>query len=1132
MYSAESGLLVLIAFALAQVCYADPVYCIFGSVQSGKCVCDNVNRPPAGYIGNVTYLGLACDIGLAVPTGNSIYQFSAAPDGRNLSKTFFDGTEVEPYYNSNCSQIFPPNVVSKLGIGPSCDYTCNMGSNSLLACNVRITNQGTGATLPLGYIFPFNFRLHSPWGYSQFFNVTIGVPYFPTLSFAAIQGPRYIGACENLTLIAYGDDASSRDLDFSWNVNCDSPNAGLTTLVITNLGRNLIVPNNTFSGMYICTFTVTGTNWVGGTAQGTLPVKIYGAMYVPLPAVPQLTGPNPFLISIYQSQSLSINGYLSNTGYCNSLFPPTPSVPSWTVSMGNTTYTLQSNSTGSVFIHSYELLSDNIGLTYKEYNLTFSSQLTSDGSINSATILLRVYRSLLRGVIQDGKGTYVTNSTVVVDANKPYVLNASSSYDPDHQYPLEYGYSWDCSPSCPFNVTNITGPALSIPASQMLVGVYTVFSTFFTIFRGVPTPYPKIKSFVNLHVTQSSALILSKDLSGPVPNGSPLMIFSSLYTLDGSIITTTQNGASYNWTVSGGDISTNTKLQSIITAMNASLYIPSNVLNGPSVYTFQLTVTYASQRWVGNLTFSVILPQPSGGICTITPTIGTTYLTTFMFNCSGWIVKSQARYSFGYYTQLGNMVSLLSNSSSSLFSTMSLPIGYGSTSTLPVYATITDVIGTFTTVNLSVIVQVPTQANANTTSYSSSVEVANLVLQNYTSTLQSVVSSGDTSAATTLIQTITQVINGPTTALLTSSGSTCPNSCSGNGVCSLKNGLCQCNSNYGGLDCSLTAAEVAVVQTARTNLLTTLSTVINETTQITTSSVEQSASILSSLTSNSAEINSAGQSIALTVASTLTNTLQQYYSVSSVQSVCQALSNVVSSTYASLSVTPTAKSSVINNAYTTITTMTNIVVTSMNTGDAPTVVSTPQYSIAAYRNYASALAGTTIVTSNYTSQISITLPTSFSTNTSSSVFAASDELFVTASSLTANPYLTYSSSQNLSSTVLSLNFKSHTTGQKVAVSGLLNPIYFTLQVPGGMNTSLLQSNASLSGIRPSCKYWNVTMNSWSTDGCEMVGYTSTSITCACTHTTDFAAFVEPYIPSKYITCFYCNTFRFEYLVSF
>ena len=42
------------------------------------------------------------------------------------------------------------------------------------------------------------------------------------------------------------------------------------------------------------------------------------------------------------------------------------------------------------------------------------------------------------------------------------------------------------------------------------------------------------------------------------------------------------------------------------------------------------------------------------------------------------------------------------------------------------------------------------------------------------------------------------------------------------------------------------------------------------------------------------------------------------------------------------------------------------------------------------------------------------------------------------------------------------------------------------------------------GRVPECKFWDANISDWAGDGCAVASYTNSSITCECTHLTDFA----------------------------
>ena len=45
---------------------------------------------------------------------------------------------------------------------------------------------------------------------------------------------------------------------------------------------------------------------------------------------------------------------------------------------------------------------------------------------------------------------------------------------------------------------------------------------------------------------------------------------------------------------------------------------------------------------------------------------------------------------------------------------------------------------------------------------------------------------------------------------------------------------------------------------------------------------------------------------------------------------------------------------------------------------------------------------------------------------------------------------------------------------------------------------------------PQCRFWNTTLNEWSTDGCILLEFNNKSAECACTHLSTFTVFLESF----------------------
>jgi hypothetical protein len=75
---------------------------------------------------------------------------------------------------------------------------------------------------------------------------------------------------------------------------------------------------------------------------------------------------------------------------------------------------------------------------------------------------------------------------------------------------------------------------------------------------------------------------------------------------------------------------------------------------------------------------------------------------------------------------------------------------------------------------------------------------------------------------------------------------------------------------------------------------------------------------------------------------------------------------------------------------------------------------------------------------------------------------------------------------------------------KVYVSGLVEPILvrIPLEWPTATGAPIPRSIAQ-------CRHWDAGEGVWSASGCKVVEFTTSSVTCACTHLTDFAVIISP-----------------------
>lgn len=113
-----------------------------------------------------------------------------------------------------------------------------------------------------------------------------------------------------------------------------------------------------------------------------------------------------------------------------------------------------------------------------------------------------------------------------------------------------------------------------------------------------------------------------------------------------------------------------------------------------------------------------------------------------------------------------------------------------------------------------------------------------------------------------------------------------------------------------------------------------------------------------------------------------------------------------------------------------------------------------------------------------------------------------------------NPYNYSLQSTNISSTVLSIAFKTSTNAE-IAIDNTSAP--FKLSIPGTFDSSMLIVGCLLRPTNTAvCKFWQTDQEIWSTKGCKLEDVSDTHVTCSCNHLTDFAGFVEQLTPEMNI----------------
>jgi hypothetical protein len=120
-------------------------------------------------------------------------------------------------------------------------------------------------------------------------------------------------------------------------------------------------------------------------------------------------------------------------------------------------------------------------------------------------------------------------------------------------------------------------------------------------------------------------------------------------------------------------------------------------------------------------------------------------------------------------------------------------------------------------------------------------------------------------------------------------------------------------------------------------------------------------------------------------------------------------------------------------------------------------------------------------------------------------------------------YLPVPKNSNISSVVYSLDFRNNTlnsggirrgtTGNNASsdidVQNLVSPVVFTIALDANQKSIVEALNGNYEGA---CLFYLTSTASWSRSGCTVSSNTDTSITCSCTHLTEFAIQVKPHLP--------------------
>jgi alpha-tubulin suppressor-like RCC1 family protein len=955
-----------------------------------------------------------------------------------------------------CASVLDTATVSTLGITATCACTYLMG----------IPAGGQGIEITLG-----NDATLNPTQNSTLVNLYLGItavtPVYVPISVAlnsssslkptaTITAPTSIDYCDILTLNgSLSTSTSGQPLTYAWTSNVTSLNIYLAT---RNTAIVIIPPSLLPAGQTIL-FNLTVANYLNDTAQASVSV-FKSATYVPIPYV---DGPTTYYLTA--ASSLILTG--SYVAPCDAATYNVQYL--WKSIRISVPGVIMKDRTLYIPANTLSVMPDRAS-----NEIVFKYMVSVGSSSSSLLITVIIIPRPLQAVIFGG-------TSRLLSVQSSTTLDGSSSYDPDSTQ-IASNWTWTCSASNTTSIPCIYGSGtiqgwnssiLSLPANSLVSGQQYFFTMIFSKSNTSSTA-----SVTIIAVTPIVPIVSLEPQQSNTINVDAKAVFRAVATY----MNTTSDQFSYQWSVVTSDGSWSS---SIPYAQNRTvLVIPPNTLIKGKSYSIQVTVTYPT----GVSSFSQqtvsVNNAPQSGQFLISPLSGTALNTNFYFECRQW--DTSLSYYFGYYDPLsgGSVIINTNPSFTGIISNVTLPAGIGTNNAVTVFARGYNAQGSWTEMNTSISASPPSTSDISTVAQA----------------LQTLLQISDYATADRVVKVLATSVNIEQSSILTT---TCPNGCSGNGVCDLITLQCICNGTAKGLDCSLTQAQLEQNQNLRTSLLQSSNIIYNEGVFSSTPQLFKSrAKFVDDISLNYAEINIEATKLIANITTSITQQLAQNYDSDSVSYVASTISNTLQTI--KMRNTSTYDTDSTAMLFKTVDNLLYAAVTNKAAGEAPTVIQYSQLSILAYRDFPQFLAGMSFdsrVRNSTRAGITLSLPTSFMIVNSTSNALGNSETLVTASAFDQN---VYSSVSNTSATPLfTLNFKG-SDGTILPINNLDKPIQFFM--PYSININV--TNATILQRAVTCNYWDIISLSWNTTGCQATQMSSNGVFCACTHTTDFMSYVH------------------------
>ncbi|CAM9205474.1 unnamed protein product [Chrysoparadoxa australica] len=1013
-----------------------------------------------------------------------------------------------------CRSIVNMELTPGLGDGSTCSWTSNLELNVIFGSSPTL-KPGDQVVLLDGLIMSSNPRA-TLMSVSLFADVA--APDNPAEVIVQLGAPTTLGICDGLNLDGSSTTGSGgRPFTYFWTL--ESFTAVDNTLLYEDDIALLFAGSTSDSAVFlntdivepgaVYTFSLRAENFLGASDTKSVAVE---KLFFPAPV---LTIDGPAVIEITRSDPVSLHMSASPPDLTCDIPPPEDDSVAmlfeWEELTGNFPSVQEYVNINPRYLNiPAEVLEAGVSYTFKA-----SVTLLATGNANTDVVQVTVRQQDLVTVIDGGDRQVGTGQDLTLDA--------SGSFDPDEATTTgrrleatNADVSWTCVDAAGLPCTDFRGQTVAFPSTYAFsLGKNTMMTGFYTFTFTITKGTRSSSSSVNIQYLAGEPPVVSIDsLEMEKYNAEP----NTFLRLHGRATSTSE--VSYDWAKTEGDdpADGSSVFSTIVQPSSEYSYAVLNLgaLTAGSSYTIQLTATDRDGQAAAASVQVVINSAPKSGAIQVSPDSGFALETAFDLSASLWVDDADdypLRYRFAYvlgeYTEDSKVTTLrgLSYSSSELGKL--LPTGTGDESVVTCLVYATDRFGATGVATTQVTVQEVQVAAEDLTEYLS---------EKTDSLISGALEEGNPDAVMQLASSFSAVLNTASDTATDAGGEVVE---------------------------VITQEELDSRIALRSNILTAMSTA-SESIEPTTENIDSQMAAMDSVVSNPNELDDGAQDVALNVLAGLMSASASLDSGISSDGA-DAAAGTMSVLFESIFPEETRRrrladgdAGAAGNSTIDAAALAKFEQLTDSLGSLSGAMTTPLFP---------GMQAETI-----SNNVKLTVASIDVADEAPSVSLAGSDHAIILPNCTVLGQCSADAAPSLSASVLAINAWTSVSEESInsgltridlarteggvrrlqAVEDLEAPIVFTMDMkepldlvptnvtatcqigetitiecPYSVEEFLCAANGELEyqcGVeQPTCSYFNEALGAWDDEGCEVVSSTGTTVTCACTHLTDFGS---------------------------